>query len=245
MERKHTWTDEDVSRFTQLVRSDHLSNQAVATTSLTLKETELGVDRAFNELMQAILQRYHEEQVWSDKIRNVSTYANLLGLLINLVVFVGAIAFVEPWKRRRLVERLEERMAGMMDRVEASIGVLGEKVGSDIKSIREEAQTFSGISPPTTERSQLVTDKPELLADTDLFTTNTDINTEIDDPLHFPLPNPSRGSSALSQTMDRLHLSTLLDKVAPPSHDRDVVFSASVGAVAGIAITALGMWMGR
>lgn len=194
--------------------------------------------------MQAILQRYHEEQVWSDKIRNVSTYANLLGLLLNLVVFVGAIAFVEPWKRRRLVERLEERMAGMMDRVEASIGVLGERVGSDMKSIREEAQTFSGISPPTTtpttQMSQL-SDKPELSANTDLFTT--DINTH--GPLYSPIVNPSRISSVITQTMDTLNLSTLLDKVAPPSHDRDVFFSASVGAVAGIAITALGMWMGR
>ncbi|WVF67531.1 hypothetical protein IAT40_002287 [Kwoniella sp. CBS 6097] len=124
LERKHSWTDSDVSRFTSLVRADHASTHAVSSTSIALKEAELAVDKAFSELMQTILQRYHEEQVWSDKIRSVSTWANLIGLALNAVIFLGAVVFVEPWKRRRLVERLEERVAGMMERVEGRLGGL-------------------------------------------------------------------------------------------------------------------------
>jgi hypothetical protein len=72
-------------------------------------------------LMKSILHRYHEEQVWSDKIRSVSTYGSLIVLVVNLVVFLGAIAVVEPWKRRRLVKGLEDRVKGMMETVEGKV----------------------------------------------------------------------------------------------------------------------------
>lgn len=234
LERKHIWSDEDVSRFTQLVRSDHTSNQAVSTTSSTLRETELAVDKAFSELMQAILQRYHEEQVWSDKIRNVSTYANLVGLLINLVVFVGAIAFVEPWKRKRLVERLEERIAGMMEHVEGSINGLGDKVGADLASIRAEAQTRNGISPPAV----LPTVTDDTLAKTQVEEQG---RARILGASSSPVATPQ--TSILADTLARA--SPILDKLAPPSYDRDVIFTACVGATTGIGLYVLGMWLGR
>jgi sensitive to high expression protein 9 len=146
LERKHSWNDADVSAFTTLVRSDHNSTSAVSATSVQLKEAELSVDRAFTDLTRAILERYHEEQVWSDKIRNVSTYANLVGLAINLVVFIGAIAIVEPWKRRRLIERLEERIAGMMDNVDRGVGSLADRLdGLDTRLGQESRST---AAPP-------------------------------------------------------------------------------------------------
>ncbi|KAI9636091.1 mitochondrial distribution and morphology family 33, partial [Dioszegia hungarica] len=115
LERKDRWSDSDVADFTSLIRSDHASNAAVAQTSAQLNAAEADVDRLFSELTKTILTRYHEEQIWSDKIRSFSSWANLVGLAVNLVVFVGAIAFVEPWKRRKLAEGLEGRMAGMME----------------------------------------------------------------------------------------------------------------------------------
>jgi len=132
LERKHTWTEEDVSRFTTLVRSDHASASAVAASSTQLSEAEMAVDKAFSELTQSILERYHEEQVWSDKIRSVSNWAGLVGLVVNLIVFVGAIAFVEPWKRKRLVARVEEGIAGLMDRIEDRLSALSTKVDSSV-----------------------------------------------------------------------------------------------------------------
>ena len=221
LERKHAWSDEDVSRFTQLVRSDHSSNQAVATTALSLKETELATDKAFSDLMQAILQRYHEEQVWSDKIRNVSTYAGLAGLLVNLIVFVGAIAFVEPWKRKRLVERLEERIEEMMGRVEGSIGHLGEKVEKDMAALRSQAGTGGA----------------ELLETTSIIPAEQAPNPATTPLATMPILSP------LSKSLERI--SPYLDKVAPPSHDRDIAFTAGCGAVLGVTMTALGLWLGR
>jgi hypothetical protein len=84
-------------------------------------EAEAQVERAFDALMKSILHRYHEEQVWSDKIRSVSTYGSLIVLIVNLVVFLGAIAVVEPWKRKRLVKGLEAQVKGMMETVEGKV----------------------------------------------------------------------------------------------------------------------------
>lgn len=59
--------------------------------------------------MRSILNRYHEEQVWSDKIRSLSTYGSLAITGANVLVFLLAVILVEPWRRRRLVDKLEVR----------------------------------------------------------------------------------------------------------------------------------------
>ncbi|KAH9080519.1 Mdm33 family-domain-containing protein [Lactarius deliciosus] len=89
LERKSMWTDTDVSRFTALVRQDHALEQ---------EESRAKIAREFSALMRAILARYHEEQIWSDKIRSVSTYGQL------------AVLGVNPWKRRRLAQTFERQV---------------------------------------------------------------------------------------------------------------------------------------
>jgi sensitive to high expression protein 9 len=173
--------------------------------------------------MQAILQRYHEEQVWSDKIRNVSTYAGLAGLLVNLVVFVGAIAFVEPWKRKRLVERLEERIEEMMGRVEGSIGHLGDKVERDMAALRLHAGAGTGTG--------LLEASPTVPTEQAPMQSTT------------PLAVMPISSSPISKSFERI--SPYLDKISPPSRDRDIAFTAGCGAVLGVTMTALGIWLGR
>lgn len=142
LERKHSWRDEDVARFTSLVRADHASNTAVTTTAEKLRTAESQADKEFSELMQAILQRYHEEQVWSDKIRSASTWASQVGLLVNLVVFVGALVFIEPWKRRKLVEKLDQRISDLMQNVDERI--------SNLSSAIEASSPADLTVPPTT-----------------------------------------------------------------------------------------------
>ncbi|KAK7682419.1 hypothetical protein QCA50_014624 [Cerrena zonata] len=113
LQRKSSWTDDDVLRFTALVRQDHLYEQAEARAKAATGATEAEVEREFTELMRVILNRYHEEQIWSDKIRSVSTYGSLTVLGLNLLVFVTAILFVEPWKRRRLAQTFEKKVEEM------------------------------------------------------------------------------------------------------------------------------------
>ncbi|KAH7336849.1 mitochondrial distribution and morphology family 33, partial [Rhizoctonia solani] len=115
LQRKSTWSDNDVVAFTKLVREDHASAAAELLAKSNLEQAEAAVDAEFGRLMRAILDRYHEEQVWSDKIRSVSTYGSLAALVANMVVFVLAIVLVEPWKRKRLAQTFERRITEMSE----------------------------------------------------------------------------------------------------------------------------------
>lgn len=113
LQRKSTWTDEDLIRFTSIVREDHLVEQEEARARIAVEEAEDAVEKEFSKLMRSILDRYHEEQVWSDKIRSASTYGQLAALGLNLLVFVLAIIVVEPWKRKRLAQTFEKKIDGL------------------------------------------------------------------------------------------------------------------------------------
>lgn len=140
LERKSTWTDTDVSRFTVLVRQDHALEQEEARAKLTVARTEDGVEREFSALMRAILARYHEEQVWSDKIRSVATYGQLAVLGVNVLVFVLAIVLVEPWKRRRLMAAFERKVLEMetanVDAVRAGMDKLQSRLEEQDQMVR-------------------------------------------------------------------------------------------------------------
>ncbi|KAI0793169.1 mitochondrial distribution and morphology family 33, partial [Irpex lacteus] len=115
LQRKSSWTDDDVGRFTALVRQDHLFEQAENRAKKAAQHTEDEVEREFSELMRVILNRYHEEQVWSDKIRSASTYGQLTVLGLNMFVFILAIILVEPWKRKRLAQTFERKVEEMTE----------------------------------------------------------------------------------------------------------------------------------
>jgi sensitive to high expression protein 9, mitochondrial len=113
LSRKSTWSDDDVGRFTRLVRQDHLYEQAEVNAKEAAAKAEDDVDKEFSALMRAILNRYHEEQVWSDKIRSASTYGSLAVLGLNVLVFLLATIFIEPWKRRKLAATFEKKVDEM------------------------------------------------------------------------------------------------------------------------------------
>ena len=221
LERKHSWTDADVTKFTALVRSDHSSNHMVSSTSLHLKEAETNLDKAFSSLTQAILERYHEEQVWSDKIRSVSTWANVVALVINVVVFVGAIAVVEPWKRRRLVEGLERRTTGMMERVENGVAALASRL-DDIESHADRFQLSAPALSPA------------------WVSTSPSISSEGITPVHNGLlPPRPRWITPLPW------LPSALAVAAEPSFERDLAAVGVSGALVGVALATISSWLIR
>lgn len=58
-------------------------------------------------------------------------------MVANLVVFMSAIVFVEPWKRRRLAETFERRVVDLA----AEVGSLVEK---EVGALREELRRGAG-----------------------------------------------------------------------------------------------------
>lgn len=145
--RKHNWTPDDLERFTELYRNDHANEQRVLETEKQLSQAELKVDAVQLRLTQLILTRYHEEQIWSDKIRRASTWGTWILMGINIGVFVVATLIVEPWKRRRLVASFEEKVKQM-------IGEEGKYLNTEVipQNTMEEGTNETAI-PVTSESS--------------------------------------------------------------------------------------------
>lgn len=113
--RKHNWSPEDVERFTELYRNDHSNQQEEANAEQQLADAEAAVDSVQNKLTQLILTRYHEEQIWSDKIRQALTWGTWIIMGINVLLFTIATFILEPWKRRRLVNAFDAQVQQKMD----------------------------------------------------------------------------------------------------------------------------------
>ncbi|KAI9278921.1 Mdm33 family-domain-containing protein [Phascolomyces articulosus] len=108
LQRKHMWTGEDVTRFTELYRLEHDHSRAEVTAKERYQHAEKQMDREYMALAQSIMERYHEEQLWSDKIRSVSTYGTWALMGVNLLLFIAVQIIFEPLKRKRLTNRFED-----------------------------------------------------------------------------------------------------------------------------------------
>ncbi|KAF8650172.1 hypothetical protein AX16_005406 [Volvariella volvacea WC 439] len=133
LQRKSHWSDHDVSRFPTLMRQDRLYEQEETRAKQAVDESESNVEKEFSQLMRTILARYHEEQVWSDKIRSASTYGSLAALALNLIVFVTAILFVEPWKRRRLAQTFEKKVDELSKENAERLDISLREIGKQLK----------------------------------------------------------------------------------------------------------------
>ncbi|KAG0365770.1 sensitivity to high expression protein she9 [Gamsiella multidivaricata] len=137
LQRKHLWSPDDVIRFTDLYRSEHANEQAEQKTKIEYKQAESNVEEKSRRLTRVIMERYHEEQVWSDKIRAASTYGTWGLVGVNVMAFLIVQAFVEPRRRRKQVERYEELVRDLTER-----GILPEKA----LSIETTAGSNGGIT---------------------------------------------------------------------------------------------------
>lgn len=172
LSRKSSWVDSDVGRFTSLVRQDHLYEQEEARAKVAVDETEEAVDREFSLLLRTILARYHEEQVWSDKIRSASTYGSLTALGLNMLVFIMAILIVEPWKRRRLAQTFEQKIEELSlengTRVDSSMATITQQIESQaqlIHALMDEVSAQAKSIPEQKESQNLVEhEKPDMVA---------------------------------------------------------------------------------
>ncbi|KAI8380808.1 Mdm33 family-domain-containing protein [Blakeslea trispora] len=118
LQRKHLWTSEDVTRFTELYRLEHQHVQAEVMARENHQACEKQMDREYMALARSIMERYHEEQLWSDKIRSVSTYGTWALMGLNLILFVMVQTVFEPHKRKRLTDRFEELLVAKVSEEE-------------------------------------------------------------------------------------------------------------------------------
>ncbi|PBP23541.1 sensitive to high expression protein 9 [Diplocarpon rosae] len=114
--RKDSWTPQDLERFTSLYRMDHSNEQAVQEAATKLADAEREAEHAASKLSSSILSRYHEEQIWSDKIRRMSTWGTWGLMGVNVLLFLVFQFGFEPWRRRRLVHGFEEKVREALEK---------------------------------------------------------------------------------------------------------------------------------
>lgn len=114
--RKDSWTPIDLERFTSLYRMDHSNEQAVQEAAQKLADAEREAETAAGKLSSSILSRYHEEQIWSDKIRRMSTWGTWGLMGVNVLLFLVFQFGFEPWRRRRLVHGFEEKVREALEK---------------------------------------------------------------------------------------------------------------------------------
>ncbi|WFD30074.1 sensitivity to high expression protein she9 [Malassezia sp. CBS 17886] len=137
LSRKPTWNDNDLAVYTKLLHSEHSYAKEQERSEQRYDDAEAAVQRGFDELMSTVMRRYHDEHLWSDRIRSVSTYVHIALAVMNVLVFMLAILLVEPYKRRKLAQTLEARLVQgeegarlrMQDVVESIEGYLEELAG--------------------------------------------------------------------------------------------------------------------
>ncbi|KAI9649963.1 sensitivity to high expression protein she9 [Ciborinia camelliae] len=130
--RKDTWTPADLERFTHLYRMDHTNEQAVQEAATRLADAEREAEKAAGELSSSILSRYHEEQIWSDKIRRMSTWGTWGLMGVNVLLFLVFQFGFEPWRRRRLVAGFEDKVREALEKEKTlfmSTAIRGAEIG--------------------------------------------------------------------------------------------------------------------
>lgn len=117
LSRKSTWSPNDLKVFTDSYNENQQNIQDLNEQHIKTSKLENLVKTMEQDLHNLILKRYHEEQIWSDKIRKLSTYGTLLLLVINLLSFFILHLLFEPRKRRRLVEAFEKETKEYIEEV--------------------------------------------------------------------------------------------------------------------------------
>ncbi|KAK0721725.1 Mdm33 family-domain-containing protein [Lasiosphaeria miniovina] len=120
--RKDTWNPSDLERFTTLYRLDHELEAQVAGAAAELTEAETDEAKLGADLNAGILKRYHEEQIWSDRIRRQSTWGTWGLMGVNVLLFLVIQFFAEPWRRRRLMKSIADSEKNVMDEVRQELG---------------------------------------------------------------------------------------------------------------------------
>ncbi|PNY23540.1 Sensitive to high expression protein 9, mitochondrial [Tolypocladium capitatum] len=151
--RKDSWSPADLERFTQLYRTDHVLEGEVAGAQEALTEAEAEEQSLGQRLNVGILKRYHEEQIWSDRIRKASGWSTLGLIGMNLLLFVVLQFVAEPWRRKRLVRGIVEVEKGVLETVRNEL----EAVRRSLEKMAEPIQQPQ-VAPEAAHVEQVVPD---------------------------------------------------------------------------------------
>jgi sensitive to high expression protein 9 len=153
LERKSSWSPDELERYMSLVRSEHANEQAVqaAKENLTVAEKELEDARARLERLER--RQYHEEQIWSDTIRRNSTWVTFGLMGVNIILLLAQIAIFEPYRRKKIVKEVQKALdemnsASQAVQVERQIDEVVEPKGASVELIEKSEPSLDAPKQP-------------------------------------------------------------------------------------------------
>jgi sensitive to high expression protein 9 len=170
--RKDSWSPADLERFTELYRTDHVLDGEVAAAQENLTEAEAEEQSLAQRLNAGILRRYHEEQIWSDRIRRASTWGTWGLMGMNFLLFFVLQFVAEPWRRRRLVNGVvaeEKQVLGevrsQLQAVQEALARRDEGVAAEVGPAVELPSAALPGKPPATQAPRLTGTWRQLLTE--------------------------------------------------------------------------------
>ena len=106
--RRDSWSSADAAEFAELTAREVKARKVLLKAREGLRSAEDEAGRSQVIYMDALRKRYHEEQIWQDKWRVLSTYGTWGLIVLNTALFCGGQIF--HWRREdgrmRLIEDL-------------------------------------------------------------------------------------------------------------------------------------------
>lgn len=202
LQRKSAWTDEDLSAYTALLRAEHGEGRAESEAQAAYDGVEREVGRSWDAVQRTTLERYHAEQVWRDRVREASTYGSIVVAVVNVVVFVAAILFVEPLKRKRLARTFEERLVKVEEDhtalVQGLVQDLASDMGTKVQGIDERLSVLlqrAGVALPNNEDGSRAGASPDESSSATTQPLPPSTSTPTTSPSSSPPPPPERSQT--------------------------------------------------
>ncbi|KYK59130.1 mitochondrial inner membrane protein [Drechmeria coniospora] len=136
--RQDSWSPQDLERFTDLYKTDHVLQAEATKAQDMLSEAEAEEQKLAKRLNSGIQKRYHEEQIWSDRIRRASRWSTLGLMGMNFLLFIVLHFVAEPWKREKLVKGVVAEEMAVLEEV---------RNGLEAVKLRLEQQTTAAEAP--------------------------------------------------------------------------------------------------
>ncbi|KAJ4308248.1 sensitivity to high expression protein she9 [Fusarium piperis] len=251
--RKDSWSPGDLERFTELYRADHVLEGEVVASQEALTEAEADEQSLSQRLNAGILKRYHEEQIWSDRIRRASTWGTWGLMGMNFVLFVVLQFVAEPWKRRRLIRGVVAEEKAALDEVRGEIQQV--KLAIEKQDQVAAAEALAGAvkaaeTAPTAEAAASgETATAEGFIPTRTTQTTEPVIPAVATPIEKPTAPPKTWEELLEELKDpewwREKAEDLCSERRIDLRMRDASLLALEGALAGALLTASFMMLAR
>ncbi|UZJ52891.1 hypothetical protein CBS101457_002211 [Exobasidium rhododendri] len=144
LSRRSNWSEADISTYTQLLRSEHSEARSEREAGEQYETIERKVNTAWDDVVKKTLERYHLEQVWSDRVRAGSTYGGLIVAGLNVFLFTVAFLLVEPYKRKKLAQTFEARLLLGEEQNTAILASVVKDFEKQVGSMHEQGEEVNG-----------------------------------------------------------------------------------------------------